>query len=77
MSSYPMRQVAASDTIDVADVSQDVFVAALSRIAELRDPAAFGGWLATMARHASVDAMRRHRPTAVVTEADDGAPTAA
>ena len=55
-------------TVEVADIAQDVFVAALSRIGELRDPAAFGGWLATMARHASVDAMRRRRPTIAVSD---------
>ncbi len=54
---------------EVADVVQDIFVAALQRIGELRDPAAFGGWLATIARHASVSAVRRVRPTTEV--ADD------
>jgi RNA polymerase sigma-70 factor (ECF subfamily) len=61
--------LARARTVEVADVAQDVFVTALSRIAELRDPAAFGGWLATMARHASVDAIRRQRVTAEL--ADD------
>jgi RNA polymerase sigma-70 factor (ECF subfamily) len=60
--------LARARTVEVADIVQDVFVAALSRITELRDPAAFGGWLATMARRASVDAIRRRRPTTVVTE---------
>ncbi len=60
--------LARARTVEVADVAQDVFVLALQRIGELRDPAAFGGWLATMARRASVDALRRHRPTAAVTD---------
>jgi len=60
--------LAQAHTVEVADIAQDVFVTALSRIAELRDPAAFGGWLATMARHASVDAVRRRRSTVVVTD---------
>jgi RNA polymerase sigma-70 factor (ECF subfamily) len=53
---------------EVADVVQDVFVTALQRIGDLRDPAAFGSWLATMARRASVDAVRRRRPTTAVTD---------
>ncbi|HWB81514.1 MAG TPA: sigma-70 family RNA polymerase sigma factor [Nannocystaceae bacterium] len=60
--------LARARTVEVADVVQDVFVVALQRIAELRDPAAFGGWLATMARRASVDAVRRRRATTDVTD---------
>ena len=30
---------------------QDVFVTALERLDDLREPAAFGGWLAAIARH--------------------------
>ncbi|HET6584380.1 MAG TPA: sigma-70 family RNA polymerase sigma factor [Nannocystaceae bacterium] len=58
--------LARARTAEVADVVQDVFIGALQRIAELRDPSAFGGWLATIARRASVDALRRQRPTTVV-----------
>jgi RNA polymerase sigma-70 factor, ECF subfamily len=47
---------------DAADLVQDVFVVALRRLAELRDPAAFGGWLATIARHRAVDHLRRPDP---------------
>lgn len=61
--------LARAQTAEVADVVQDVFVGALQRIAELRDPSAFGGWLATMARRASIDARRRRRTTTPV--ADD------
>jgi RNA polymerase sigma-70 factor (ECF subfamily) len=58
---------------DVDDVVQDVFVAALDRLAELREPAAFGGWLAAIARHRAADHGRRR----VVTDAlaDDAAST--
>src|SRR2546421_10741358 len=45
---------------DVDDLVQDVFVAAYVRIRELRNPAAFGGWLATIARHRATDHLR-HR----------------
>ena len=47
---------------DVDDLVQDVFVAAYSRIRELRDPAAFGGWLGVIARNRATDHLRRMRP---------------
>src|SRR4051812_33763770 len=45
--------------IDVDDVVQDVFITALERLNDLRDPAAFGGWVATIARHRATDYTRR------------------
>ena len=45
---------------DVDDLVQDVFVSAYVRIRELRNPAAFGGWLATIARNRATDHLR-HR----------------
>jgi RNA polymerase sigma-70 factor (ECF subfamily) len=48
---------------DVDDVVQDVFMTALARIADLREPAAFGGWLAAIARHRATDYTRRTPPT--------------
>src|SRR5262245_4580958 len=50
-----------------ADLVQDVFVAALERIGELREVAAFGGWLAQIARHRAIDHLRSRWP--------DGTPT--
>src|ERR1700674_1530074 len=46
---------------DVDDLVQDVFLTAYTRIRELRDPAAFGGWIATIARNRATDYMRRER----------------
>jgi RNA polymerase sigma-70 factor (ECF subfamily) len=46
---------------DVDDLVQDVFLAAYTRVAELRDPAAFGGWIATIARNRATDHLRRSR----------------
>ena len=40
---------------DVDDLVQEVFIAAYTRIRELRDPAAFGGWIATIARNRATD----------------------
>jgi RNA polymerase sigma-70 factor (ECF subfamily) len=50
------------------DLMQDVFVAALERLAELRDAAAFGGWLAQIARHRVIDFHRRRRPVAPLSD---------
>jgi RNA polymerase sigma-70 factor, ECF subfamily len=50
---------------DVDDLVQEVFLAAYNRIRELRDPAAFGGWIATIARNRATDHVRQvrdHRP---------------
>ena len=44
---------------DVDDLVQDVFVTAYTRIRELRDAAAFGGWLATITRNRATDYLRR------------------
>lgn len=46
---------------DVDDLLQDVFVTAYLRIAELRDPAAIGGWIAVIARNRATDHLRRTR----------------
>jgi RNA polymerase sigma-70 factor (ECF subfamily) len=46
---------------DVDDLLQDVFVVAFTRIRELRDPAAFGGWIATIARNRATDHLRQAR----------------
>ena len=51
------------DASDVADLVQDVFMTALSRLSELREPAAFGGWIVRIARNKAVDFHRRRRPT--------------
>ena len=44
-----------------ADLAQEVFLHAWTTIASLREPAAFPGWIGTMARHRAVDFVR-HRP---------------
>jgi RNA polymerase sigma-70 factor (ECF subfamily) len=46
---------------DVDDLVQDVFLTAYTRLTELRDPAAFGGWIATIARNRATDHLRRSR----------------
>jgi RNA polymerase sigma-70 factor, ECF subfamily len=46
---------------DVDDLVQDVFIAAYTRIRELREPAAFGGWLGAIARNRATDYLRQTR----------------
>ena len=46
---------------DVDDLVQEVFLNAYTRISELRDPAAFGGWIAAIARNRSTDHLRQSR----------------
>lgn len=44
---------------ETADLVQEIFIHALRRVGQLRDPEAFGGWLAALARHAAADFHRR------------------
>jgi RNA polymerase sigma-70 factor, ECF subfamily len=46
---------------DVDDLVQDVFLTAYTRIRELREPAAFGGWIAAIARNRATDYLRQSR----------------
>jgi len=53
---------------DVDDLVQDVFLTAWNRLQGLRDPAAFGGWLAAIARNRATDF---HRGTIEAVELPD------
>lgn len=44
---------------DVDDLVQEVFMSAMERLSSLRDPAAFPGWLAAIARNRATDSLRR------------------
>jgi RNA polymerase sigma-70 factor (ECF subfamily) len=55
--------------MDVEDLVQDVFLTAWNRLAGLREPAAFGGWIAMIARNRAVD-FHRHATDAVELPAD-------
>jgi RNA polymerase sigma-70 factor (ECF subfamily) len=46
---------------DAEDLVQEVFVSAFRRLGSLRDPAAFRGWLATIARNHAVEFYRSTR----------------
>jgi RNA polymerase sigma-70 factor (ECF subfamily) len=45
--------------IDVEDLLQDVFLTVYRRLRTLREPAAFAGWLAMIARNRATDHLRR------------------
>jgi RNA polymerase sigma-70 factor (ECF subfamily) len=51
---------------DVDDLVHDVFVQAMRRLESLRDPDAFGPWLAAIARNRARDHYRRQPPTEVL-----------
>jgi RNA polymerase sigma-70 factor (ECF subfamily) len=62
---------------EATDVVQDVFLAAWERLPAVRDPAAFPGWLMTIARHRAIDAVRRVRPAQDLIELGADAPPSA
>lgn len=53
---------------DADDLVQDVFLHAWPRLAELREPAAFGGWICTIARRRALDHHRRARSSDEITD---------
>jgi len=58
---------------DVDDLVQEVFLKALGRLRTLREPEAFGGWLATIARRLAIDRARR-KPEALELRDEVAAP---
>ena len=73
--------LASAERDDVQDLVQDVFFRALRQLHTLREPAAFGGWIATMARNEARMHHRSARPTVELSDQLPGpapaAPTAA
>jgi RNA polymerase sigma-70 factor, ECF subfamily len=62
---------------EVDDLVQEVFLTALDRLAALRDPAAFPGWLAAIARNRAADRHRRRSDhIALAEESATAAPVA-
>jgi len=53
---------------EVDDLVQEVFLQAWRRLPTLRNPAAFGGWLVTMARRRATDYFRRAAETTALSE---------
>ncbi|HEX6576599.1 MAG TPA: sigma-70 family RNA polymerase sigma factor [Gemmatimonadaceae bacterium] len=67
--------LARSDPSDVPDLSQDVFLFALTHIKDLRDPAAFPGWISTIARNTSRARYRSSRPNVELDPNIESAPS--
>lgn len=61
--------LARAPRLDVEDLVQDVFLLAWRRLRDLRDEAAFGGWILSIARNRAADAHRR-RPALAALPAD-------
>jgi len=53
---------------DAGDVVQDVFADGWTKLARLRDPAAFPGWIVAIARNRATDAARRRRPVDIAAD---------
>jgi RNA polymerase sigma-70 factor, ECF subfamily len=53
---------------EVDDLVQDIFLHALRKLHTLRNPGAFGGWLAMITRNRAMDFYRSSRETVEVTE---------
>lgn len=60
--------LASAQRNDVQDLVQDVFFRALRQLHTLREPAAFGSWLATLARNEARMHHRSARPTEELTD---------
>ncbi len=54
---------------EVPDLMQDVFVTVMEEVRGLRDPGAFGAWVATVARNRARMHARGRRPTVELTDA--------
>jgi RNA polymerase sigma-70 factor (ECF subfamily) len=62
---------------DASDVVQDVFAAALERLPQLGEPAAFPGWILAIARNRAIDHVRGQKPTDELSELPVEAPRTA
>lgn len=54
--------------VEVEDLVQDVFLQAMERLPSLREPAAFPGWLAVIARNRATDCLRSTPRTTPLTD---------
>jgi RNA polymerase sigma-70 factor (ECF subfamily) len=68
--------LASTDREEVADLVQDVFFRALRQLHTLHEPAAFGGWIATMARNEARMHHRAAKPTEALSDQLAGPPSA-
>ena len=50
-----------SDEDMAQDLTQDAFLKAMGHLGQLNEPAAFRGWIKTIARNMTIDALRRKK----------------
>lgn len=62
--------LARASTTDVADLVQQTFLEGLQKLRSLRDPAAFGGWIAAIARNLATQSRRDRARTSHLTLTD-------
>jgi RNA polymerase sigma-70 factor (ECF subfamily) len=62
---------------DAADLVQDVFAAALERLPQLGEAAAFPGWILAIARNRAIDHLRGQKPTDELADVPVDAPRSA
>ncbi|HKG48052.1 MAG TPA: sigma-70 family RNA polymerase sigma factor [Pyrinomonadaceae bacterium] len=60
---------------EVADLVQDIFLHAFKKLHTLRDAAAFGPWIAMIARNRAIDFHRRSKETVEITDELRGSDT--
>lgn len=60
---------------DAEDLVQDVFIRAIEQLGSLRNPRAFGSWLAAIARRAAIDLHRKRKPVGGAEELPGGVRT--
>jgi RNA polymerase sigma-70 factor, ECF subfamily len=60
---------------EVDDLVQDIFLHVFRKLNTLRDPGAFGPWIAMITRNRAVDFYRRTRPTVEITDDVGGSNT--
>jgi RNA polymerase sigma-70 factor (ECF subfamily) len=57
---------------DAEDLVQDVFIRAMQQLRSLHSAAAFGSWLASIARRAAADLHRKKRPSPEMQDGEGG-----
>lgn len=65
---YQLALRMTASTGDAEDITQEVFLTAWRRLPEIRQEAAFVGWLYRTATNRCLNLLRRHRPTAELDE---------
>ncbi|MCB9557359.1 MAG: sigma-70 family RNA polymerase sigma factor [Deltaproteobacteria bacterium] len=72
---YAVALPIVKNTADAEELAQEALVAALQKLAQLKSPERFAGWLMQIVRNRSLNHLARHRvPSASVDSAEQAAP---